>query len=67
LKLHASYGTAGGSPRFDAQYETFSVGTGGLLSLVTLGNSKLRPELHKETEVGADLELMSRYALNVTY
>ena len=67
LKLHGSYGTAGGSPRFDAQYETFSVGTGGLLSLVTLGNSKLRPELHKELEVGADLELMNRYALNVTY
>ena len=67
LKLHGSYGTAGGSPRFDAQYEAFSVGTGGLLSLVTLGNSKLRPELHKETEVGADLELMNRYALNVTY
>src|SRR5438034_158670 len=37
LKLHGSYGTAGGSPRFDAQYETFSIGTGGVLSLVTLG------------------------------
>ncbi len=67
LKLHASYGTAGGSPRFDAQYEAFSVGTGGLLSMVTLGNSKLKPELHKETEVGGDLELYNRYALNVTY
>jgi TonB-linked SusC/RagA family outer membrane protein len=67
LKLHASYGTAGGSPPFAAQYETFQVLTGGLLSLVTLGNSKLRPELHKETEVGADVELVNRYALNVTY
>ena len=67
LKLHSSYGTAGGSPRFDAQYETFNVGVGGLLSLVTLGNRQLKPELHKETEVGADLELWNRYALNVTY
>ena len=67
LKLHGSYGTAGGSPRFDAQYETFSVGTGGILTLVTLGNRNLRPELHKETEVGADLELWNRYAVNVTY
>ncbi len=67
LKVHGSYGTAGGSPRFDAQYETFSVGTGGLLSMVTLGNRDLKPELHKETEVGGDLELYNRYALNVTY
>ncbi len=67
LKLHGSYGTAGGSPRFDAQYETFSIGTGGVLSLVTLGNRDLRPELHKEVEVGADIELFSRYAANITY
>ncbi len=67
LKLHGSYGTAGGSPRFDAQYETFSIGTGGVLSLVTLGNRNLGPELHKETEVGADIELFGRYAANITY
>jgi len=67
LKLHGSYGTAGGSPRFDAQYETFSVGTGGILSLVTLGNHNLKPELHAEIEIGGDLELWSRYAFNVTY
>ena len=67
LKLHGSYGTAGGSPRFDAQYETFNVGTGGILSLVTLGNRNLKPELHKEIEVGGDVELWNRYAFNVTY
>jgi len=67
LKLHGSYGTAGGSPRFDAQYETFSIGAGGVLSLVTLGNRNLRPEQHKEIEVGADIELWSRYAANITY
>jgi TonB-linked SusC/RagA family outer membrane protein len=67
LKLHGSYGTAGGSPRFDAQYEAFTVGTGGLLSLTTLGNRDLKPELHKELEAGADLELWNRYAFNITY
>ena len=67
LRVHGSYGTAGGSPRFNAQYETFSVLAGGLLSLVTLGNSELKPELHRELEFGGDLELYNRYALNVTY
>ncbi|HEV8265808.1 MAG TPA: SusC/RagA family TonB-linked outer membrane protein [Gemmatimonadales bacterium] len=67
FKLHGSYGTAGGAPRFDAQYETFSVGTGGILTMVTLGNRNLLPEVNKETELGADFELWSRYALNVTY
>jgi len=27
----------------------------------------LKPELHAETEIGGDLELWNRYALNVTY
>jgi TonB-linked SusC/RagA family outer membrane protein len=67
LRVHGSYGTAGGSPRFNAQYETFQVLAGGLLSLVTLGNSALKPELHRELEFGGDLELYNRYALNVTY
>ena len=67
LKLHGSYGTAGGSPRFDAQYEALSVGAGGILSLVTLGNRSLKPELHREAEFGGDLELWNRYAFNVTY
>ena len=67
FRVHGSYGTAGGSPRFDAQYETFSVLAGGLLSLVTLGNSQLKPELHRELEFGGDLELYNRYAFNITY
>ena len=67
LKLHGSYGTAGGSPRFDAQYETFTILAGGLLSLATLGNRNLKPELHGETEIGGDIELWNRYAFNVTY
>ncbi len=67
LKLHASYGTAGSSPNFTAQYETFTIGAGGYLSLTTLGNRNLQPEVHHEIEVGADLELFNRYALSATY
>jgi len=66
-KLRASYGTAGGSPNFSAQYETFNIGAGGLLTLTTLGNKNLQPEIHHELELGADLELFRRYGLTVTY
>jgi hypothetical protein len=67
LKLRASYGTAGGSPRFNAQYESFNIGNGGILTLTTLGNRSLRPELHKELELGTDMELFGRYGVTATY
>jgi TonB-linked SusC/RagA family outer membrane protein len=66
LKLHGSYGTAGGSPNFTAQYETFTI-TNGMLTLTTLGNRNLMPEVHHEIELGADLELFDRYGLTATY
>jgi hypothetical protein len=67
VKLRASYGTAGGSPNFAAQYESFNIGGGGVLTLTTLGNRNLRPELHKEIELGVDMELFGRYGLTATY
>jgi TonB-linked SusC/RagA family outer membrane protein len=67
VKLRASYGTAGGSPNFTAQYESFNIGAGGLLTLTTLGNRLLKPELHKELELGVDMELFGRYGLTATY
>lgn len=67
LKLRASVGTAGGRPSFAAQYETFTIGTGGTLNPYTLGNKKLRPETVTETELGFDAEIMSRYGLTVNY
>lgn len=67
VKLHASYGTAVGSPQFSAQYEAIAIGAGGALTLNLRGNPSLGPELHKEVELGADLELLSKYALSVTY
>jgi hypothetical protein len=67
LKFRASVGTAGGRPRFSAQYETFTIGDGGLVSAQTLGNRNLRPEVTTATEFGMDAELFERFGLNVTY
>lgn len=53
LKLRYSLGTAGGRPRFVAQYETFSV-SGGRIQPVNLGNKDLKPELSTEQETGLD-------------
>lgn len=67
FKLRASQGTTGQRPRFSAQYETFTIGTGGTLNPAFLGNKFLKPERNQETELGTDLEFFGRYALNVSY
>jgi TonB-linked SusC/RagA family outer membrane protein len=67
FKLRGSYGTSGGRPRFSAQYETFTILTGGIVAPVQLGNSNLGPELNTEVEVGADVELFNRLLINATY
>jgi TonB-linked SusC/RagA family outer membrane protein len=67
LKFRYAYGTAGGRPRFEAQYETFSV-VGGLIVPVTLGNRDLRPEFSREQEVGVDMGLLNnRFLVGLTY
>ena len=65
FRLRASRGTAGNTPRFDAQYETFSCGTAGC-SLGQAGNTKLKPETTTETEIGTDFELFNRHGFEVT-
>lgn len=67
FKLRASKGSTGQRPRFSAQYETFTLGTGGSLTPNFLGNKDLKPEINTETELGADLELFGRYGFNLTY
>lgn len=67
FKLHAAQGTTGQRPRFNAQYEVFTIGTGGTLNPNQLGNKNLKPELNKELELGGDWEFFHRVALNVTY
>lgn len=67
FKLRGSVGTTGNRPNFFAQYETFTIGTGGTLNPNTLGNAQLRPEFITETELGADMELFRRLGVKVTY
>ncbi len=67
FKLRASYGTAGRTPSFAAQYETFQITAGSVLQPGTLGNKKLLPELSKELELGVDIEMLNRYGLQLTF
>jgi TonB-linked SusC/RagA family outer membrane protein len=66
FRLRASRGTAGSTPRFEAQYETYSVTTNGI-SLGQAGNSKLRPETTTEYEFGTDMTLFGRLGLELTH
>jgi len=66
FKRRYSIGTAGGRPRFEAQYETFSV-SDGVLSKSTLGNAQLRPELSTEQEFGLEFSLGERLFIDVVY
>ncbi|MGH7573579.1 MAG: SusC/RagA family TonB-linked outer membrane protein [Longimicrobiales bacterium] len=67
LKLRYSLGTAGGRPRFEAQYETFSISQ-GRVTPVALGNETLKPEFSIEQEAGIDASLFNnRVALELTY
>ena len=68
LKLRASVGQAGNRPSFSAQYEAFSIGGDGVtLAASQLGNPFLRPEVSTETEIGADIELFSKYGITLTH
>ena len=67
FKLRAAYGQTGQRPSFSAQYATFSIGAGGVLTPATLGNPDLKPEVRAETEVGIDLEFFNKVGLNLTY
>jgi len=66
LKLRASLGTAGGRPRFQAQYETLLLDD-GQLSKSTLGNSFLKPELQTELELGLDVGVLDKIFLELVY
>jgi TonB-linked SusC/RagA family outer membrane protein len=67
FKLRASQGTTGQRPNFSAQYETYTIGTGGTLNPNQLGNRLLRPEINKELELGTDMEFFSRIGLNISH
>ena len=65
FRIRASRGTAGNTPNFSAQYETYSCAATGC-SLGQAGNSKLKPETTTETEVGVDFTVLDRVGVEVT-
>jgi TonB-linked SusC/RagA family outer membrane protein len=75
FKLRASEGSTGQRPRFNAQYETFTIGTStstinpgvGTLNPSQLGNRNLKPEVNREVELGTDLEFFHRLVANISY
>ena len=66
FKLRGSIGTAGGRPRFEAQYETLELDN-GTLTKATLGNAFLKPELQTETELGLDVAIRDRVFVELVY
>ena len=66
FRLRASDGTAGNSPRFEAQYETYNCSVSGC-SLGQAGNTKLKPETTREVEVGTDFTLFDRLGVELTH
>jgi TonB-linked SusC/RagA family outer membrane protein len=66
LKLRFSYGTAGGRPRFSAQYETYGI-SGGRIFPINLGNQALKPEFSTEREAGMNLVLFENLGIDYSY
>lgn len=67
LKLRAAYGTSGQRPPvFNAQYETFTVGTTSIVP-GTLGNKDLKASVSAELEVGLNLDFLDRFSLELNY
>jgi len=67
LTFKASVGSAGNTPPYVAQYEQYTIGAGGTLNAVALGNPRLKPEVSTEVELSGDLEILSKYGLTVTF
>ena len=66
FRLRASDGTAGNSPSFNAQYETYNCSATGC-TLGQAGNPKLKPETTREVEVGSDFTLFDRLGVELTH
>jgi TonB-linked SusC/RagA family outer membrane protein len=67
FKLRYSYGTAGGRPPFEAQYQTFNIDGGTSPTKETQGNADLKPEFQVEQEFGVEMSLFDRVFIDVTY
>jgi hypothetical protein len=67
FKLRYSYGTAGGRPPFEAQFQTFNIDGGTSPTKETQGNANLEPEFQVEQEFGVEFSLFDRAFVDVTY
>ncbi len=65
-RFRISRGTAGNTPNFSAQYETYSCSASGC-SLGQAGNSKLTPETTTELEAGLDFTLFDILGIELTH
>lgn len=66
FRLRASNGSAGNSPGFDAQYETYDCNASGC-TLGQAGNPNLKPETTREIEMGSDFTLFNRLGIELTH
>jgi TonB-linked SusC/RagA family outer membrane protein len=67
FKLRYSVGTAGGRPRFNAQYESYYLVDGVVSGGENLGNADLKPEHVTEHEAGIDLRAFDRVDFTLNY
>ena len=67
LKLLANYGTSGLAPNFTAQYETYTIGAGGTINPLALGNPNLKPQVDKGSELGFEIGVFNAVNLIATY
>lgn len=67
LKIRGAYGTSGQRPGYAAQYETYSVSSGGAYSKSTLGNNQLKPSETAETEVAMNVSFLNRFSFEAVY
>ncbi len=66
LKLHVARGTAGLTPSYSMQYETYSLNNGNF-SKNTLGNKNLAAAILTETEYGINADFLNRFSGELTY
>lgn len=65
LRIRAARGTAGLRPSFTDQYETFTIGSGLILSPNQLGNKALRPAIQTENEFGMNVGFLDRVSFEL--
>ncbi len=67
LKIRAAYGTSGQRPGFAAQYETYTISSGGNYSKANFGNENLKPSTTKEKEFAINASFLKMFDLEVSY